>query len=267
MQKATIVAVAGTSATTVISAAAGYFYAKKKLSGHYAEIAEQEIEEAREYYTKLEKRGDFETPQAAVKKLVPEDVEVVVEAPSEVKAKEAMARYQGQNVKVVRDPSEVSPQAEPAEEPEVVVETVEEKTTTRVLFEGQPLDPDAFDIEAERDLRRNGVPYVVSQEEYDENPDRNEQIVLTYFAFDDVLVDEEEKEIDDVERRVGKENLTRFGHGSNDPVIVYVRNEQLGLDFEILRSEGSYAEEVLGLDQTDVGNRDERMQRRRGLEE
>lgn len=267
MQKATIVAVVGTSATTVISATAGYFYAKKKLSGHYAEIAEQEIKEAREYFTKLEKRGDFETPEAAVKKLVPEDTDVIVEAPSRTKAEEAMARYQGQNVKVVSDPSEVAPAAEKDPEPEVVVETVEEKTTTRVLFEGQPLNPDEFDIEAERDLRRNGVPYVVSQEEYDANPDQNEQIVLTYFAFDDVLVDEEEREIDDVERRVGQANLTRFGHGSNDPVIVYVRNEQLGLDFEILRSEGSYAEEVLGLDQTDMINNDERMQRRRSLEE
>jgi len=37
-----------------------------------------------------------------------------------------------------------------------------------------------------------------------------------------------------------------FGHGSNDPNVVYIRNPKLEAEYEILRDEGSYEEIVLG---------------------
>jgi hypothetical protein len=45
---------------------------------------------------------------------------------------------------------------------------------------------------------------------------------------------------------VGEENLAKFGHGSKDPNLVYVRNEGMDLDFEISYAEGKYSEQVMG---------------------
>ena len=43
---------------------------------------------------------------------------------------------------------------------------------------------------------------------------------------------------------IGLGNLGRWGHGSNDENIVYIRNLHLSLDFEVVRDRGSYAEET-----------------------
>ena len=133
-------------------------------------------------------------------------------------------------------------------ETKVTIITDEEPT---ILVDGVPLDPDAFDLEAEVDSRRNGVPYVITRNEYDENPDGFDQTVLTWFMHDSTLVDENEKEIDAVERMVGRANLQRFGHGSGDPLVVFVRNEKEGMDFEILRTDANYIETSLGLTDED----------------
>jgi hypothetical protein len=37
-----------------------------------------------------------------------------------------------------------------------------------------------------------------------------------------------------------------FGHGSGDPNVVYIRNEKLQAEYEVLRDPGSYEIEVLG---------------------
>ena len=38
----------------------------------------------------------------------------------------------------------------------------------------------------------------------------------------------------------------RFGHGSNDPNVVYIRNDRLKAEYEVLLNSGSYQEEILG---------------------
>jgi hypothetical protein len=38
----------------------------------------------------------------------------------------------------------------------------------------------------------------------------------------------------------------RFGHGSKDPNVVYIRNPRLEMEMEILRDPSSYEKEVLG---------------------
>jgi hypothetical protein len=52
--------------------------------------------------------------------------------------------------------------------------------------------------------------------------------------------------IPDVNATVGDGNLDRFGHRSKDPRVVYIRNEKLGIEYEVCKSDGSYAEEVGG---------------------
>jgi hypothetical protein len=96
-----------------------------------------------------------------------------------------------------------------------------------------------------RDLEE---PYVITREEYFENPNGYEQNKLTYFENDDMLVDDEDTPIlsQSVDSLVGEKNLSRFGIGSRSHNMVYIRNDELESDFEIIQNKGSYAKDVLG---------------------
>lgn len=81
-------------------------------------------------------------------------------------------------------------------------------------------------------------PYVISPEEFGEFEDYD-TISLTYYA-DQVLVDDGGDKIEDVDDVVGMESLTRFGEYEDDSV--FVRNDRLRCDYEILMDERIYSE-------------------------
>ena len=66
-----------------------------------------------------------------------------------------------------------------------------------------------------------------------------EKISLTYYA-DQVLTDENNEEVDDVEEIVGEESLTHFGEYEDDSV--FVRNDRLKCDYEILLDQRNYSD-------------------------
>lgn len=86
------------------------------------------------------------------------------------------------------------------------------------------------------------VPYVISPEEFGENPDY-EQVSLVYYA-DGILADEvnEVIEDDDVEDIVGSGSLTHFGEYEDDSV--FVRNDNMKTDYEILLDVRTYADSI-----------------------
>lgn len=80
-------------------------------------------------------------------------------------------------------------------------------------------------------------PYVISPEEFGEI-DEYDTTSLTYYA-DGVLTDERDIPIQDVESIVGKDSLTHFGEYEDDSV--FVRNERLRTDYEILSDSRKYS--------------------------
>ncbi len=83
-------------------------------------------------------------------------------------------------------------------------------------------------------------PRVIAPDEFGEM-DEYDQISLTYYA-DGTLTDEADRALDEreIEETIGRENLRRFGE--YEPDSVFVRNDRLKVDYEILLSHGSYAE-------------------------
>lgn len=81
--------------------------------------------------------------------------------------------------------------------------------------------------------------YVISPEEFGEVG--YNEVSLTYYA-DGVLTDENDKEIseDGIERLIGKEALKHFGEYEDDSV--FVRNDKLHTDYEILKDLRNYYE-------------------------
>lgn len=83
-------------------------------------------------------------------------------------------------------------------------------------------------------------PYVIRPDQYGEFDDYD-QISLMYYA-DDKLADDNDELVEGIEDVVGFEPLTHFGEFDDDSV--FVRNDRLKVDYEILRSELTY-EEIL----------------------
>lgn len=81
-------------------------------------------------------------------------------------------------------------------------------------------------------------PYVISPYDFGEI-DEFHTISLTYYA-DGVLEDDEQNIVTDVDELIGEQSLTTFGEYEDDSV--FVRNERLQTDFEILKDPRTYAE-------------------------
>lgn len=149
-------------------------------------------------------------------------------------------------------PQTIPPEARTVEEAAIergVAEAGADHEETKNVFKEHPPHTDEWDYEVEEASRTGGRPYVIHVDEQHER-DYSES-TFTYYAGDDVLCDERDKVIDGRDEIVGDHNLDKFGHGSGDPFIVYVRNDDLSAEFEIVKSEKTYAEEVHGLSHGD----------------
>lgn len=186
-----------------------------KLREEADEALQAENEKLKAFYKTLHKVEEYETPQAALEALHPEATEA---------AAQAMINYQGMS-------------AQPID----VVEVAKNVFTDSVYI------PAEFDYEKEMAQRDPDRPYILTEEEFMEAALSYEQTNFTYYAGDGVLANARDEEITgDLDKTVGADNLMRFGHGSNDENIVYIRNVLLEMDVEIARSPGKYSEEVAG---------------------
>lgn len=127
------------------------------------------------------------------------------------------------------------------------VDVVEGEVTENAFDKDDP-QPDSLTWDYEREAAQRGPvnPYIIHHDEFMVNEPEHEQVSLTYFSGDDVLVDERDQVIREVETVVGLEHLQKFGYGSEDEDMVYIRNPRLEVDYEISKSEGTFATEVHG---------------------
>lgn len=210
----------------------GYFFGKTRLEEYYASLSAEEIKAAREYYKTMYKRDGFDSPQAAVEKLIPKA------------AVSALKMYQGNNV-VPEQGGEI--QYQRAELRTDVGDLAIEEPVELSVFKEVTAEHILVDIENEIRNRTEEAPYIISAEEYFENSLEHANITLTYYEGDGVLSDDRDEPVADIDAMVGDNNIPRFGHRSNDDNIVYIRNHVLGTDFEVARSQNKYSVEVLGL--------------------
>ena len=83
-------------------------------------------------------------------------------------------------------------------------------------------------------------PYIIEPERYGEIYEYD-TISLTYYA-DGVLADDSDEKIEDVDEIVGADSLEHFGEYEED--CVFVRNDELKCDYEILRDYRKYSDVV-----------------------
>lgn len=217
------------AASLAVGCASGWFLARRTIEKAYAIRLTEEMRQTKAFYENLYGKDDPE-------KLVEDLGREVQDSDEEVPPK---SQYDYTSDEV----------------PQEVLEKVASKMAkaqAEVEAEAAPMH-NAFDnpapswVQQDEELeRKNGVPYIISQEEFNTNEWEFEEGQLTYYEGDDTLADSRDEPIPEQYKAVGELTLERFGHGSSDPNIVYVCNEQMEMIFEIARSTKSFAEDVLG---------------------
>lgn len=71
----------------------------------------------------------------------------------------------------------------------------------------------------EEDKDDSMLPYIIEPEEYG----------------DDILTDTYGVNVDDIVNTVGREFIDHFGDNPEEPDVVYVRNDRLEMDYQILQ--------------------------------
>lgn len=223
----------GMAIGAAIGSAVTFVVATRRAEAKYSQITAEEISEMREHYFAKT---------------------VAQENTSEKQDLAELVRDQGYSVKppmAVTPPAAVVERAEEAKddepEPEPAAEEPREPITRNVFRDAQVNDE--WDWHKERTKRSPLAPYVIHREERDEQ-DAYDSVTYTYFEIDDVLCNERDEVFDAQEREriVGEANLEKFGHGSGDASVVYIRNDHLEMDIEVCHSPNSYVEEVHGLE-------------------
>lgn len=228
-----------------IGVAVGYFSTNRLLEKRYEELVAKEREDAKTYYQRRDKTGIYSDPVALARKHAP-DVAVVQEGEGIVEFEERVMQEAKEHLKELKYGLGLDDDGNDVEEqtPEEKLEVQE--SIKHNIFDGRaPVEDDGFDLEAEKETRDEAYPYIISHDEFYLAELDFGQNTLTYFQGDKVLVDEADTPIANVRKTIGEDNI-KFGYGSKDENIVYIRNHQLEVDFEVVRSFGKYAEEVLG---------------------
>lgn len=103
---------------------------------------------------------------------------------------------------------------------------------------------DDWDFDKEVMLRTPDAPYIIHKDEFfGDEMGWDTQQTLTWYEGDKILCNEQDIPIHKPDNLVGE---LKFGHGSGDPNVVYIRNESLQAEYEVLRDRGSYEIDVLG---------------------
>ncbi len=94
-------------------------------------------------------------------------------------------------------------------------------------------DTESADDDLAEDKDNSMLPYIIDPGDYGQNTD-NEITVLMWYG-NDILTDTYGVNVDDIDNTVGREFIDHFGENPEEPDVVYVRNDRLEMDYQILQ--------------------------------
>lgn len=210
----------------------GALIAWKYLQSYYAEIALEEIAEMKAHY------------EAQAKKQKTGKWAKLDDLAAEVRRQEEREAYL-KGLRQLGYDSEEAADADPKFDKAAWLNEVVFHPTDEEAEDEGGVDTSRHYTQKDRDTSK---PYVISYEEFAEEHDEFSKTTITYYEGDDTLCDEREEPIPDFAYYVGDDALTRFGDMSHDKNVVYVRNENISIDFEVVRDQGLYSRVVLGME-------------------
>ena len=128
-----------------------------------------------------------------------------------------------------------------------VVNEVAAKPALSKIFSGATESD--WSYEEEFNKRDGEAIYILHRDEFFAEETGWSQTTLTWYDGDSVLCDERNEPVRKHEEVVGED--LRFGHGSGDANVAYIRNENIEAEYEVIFDPGSYSVEVMGQDVED----------------
>lgn len=87
-------------------------------------------------------------------------------------------------------------------------------------------------------------PFLITYEQFDEDMQHFDKVMLTYYAGDETFMNEETDEvIEDIRNWVG-DAYEYFGSNPEEPNVLYIRNYKRASDYELTRVPGCYGDYV-----------------------
>lgn len=117
------------------------------------------------------------------------------------------------------------------------------KTNERIVMQYNKAVKKEGEVESIRQKPTKAMIYVISEEEYMEEGDYD-KVSLEYFEGDKTLVDDRDIPVDDPDAIIGEGTLDDFV--ISDDAEMYVRNDNISIDYELTKSEGSYRDYIEG---------------------
>lgn len=230
------------SSGLLIGAACGWFFTKS----HYQAKSDRMVDEIRTFYRERKTMPEKEDETPEVKDEEPHPVQF---------SEEDMVEYH----KIVKRYGQENPSLE------YLMKTMPDYTKR----DEDDYDPDApedwdedddseeDDIRAEEEREKHPEedppPYLISANEYmlGGKGGLYDQDCLTYFAVDGVLVDEYDQVVD--REHIGEKNLALL----NTQECIYVRNVELGMEWEIIKMNRSFDEYMRGMEEHPIDDDEE----------
>jgi hypothetical protein len=227
-----------------LGAGAGFLTAKKVYEEYYAALAQEEIDSVRDYYSNREqlksKPKDNENGmtdeqyEARNEMIQPQRTNHNSLTRSSLDDNPNERAKRNYNLVGVKPEKVVLPDPEPEENEE---ENEEE--------EDGPVTDAAGKTHEEMDLTKvdRTKPYIIDDEEFTNEFDQHDKVSLYYYKVDDVLCEENEEIVKDREEKIGYDAISAL----DMQTTIWVRNEPLCIDYEIVSINKSYAEAVHGI--------------------
>lgn len=237
MDKSTYIKIVKGVALFTSGAVAGALVANGILRAKYEKLSEEEIASVKAaYQVRAQKLGNVTVYNATATHVMSEEE---IDAAEEAKNYESTLEELGYTV-TPKDIARLNDNLKRGIMP--IDPDHEEEDSDDEEYE----EPDEEEVVNVFEASKDGTPYIITWEQFSEEKDNYEKVNLDYYADDNTLADTNDAPIPDVIGLVGRDALDNFGNGSHEENVVYVRNDKLALDFEIVRKDTSYSAYVLG---------------------
>ena len=240
MDKSTYISIVKGAMLFTAGAVAGALVANGILRAKYEKLSEEEIASVKAaYQVRAQKIGNFSKSESEKTANVMSQEEL--DSMEEAKNYESTLAELGYTV----TPKDIARLNDNLKRGIVPVEPDDEEEDVDDEDSDEPEEEDSEVVNV-FEASKDGTPYIITWEQFSEENEHYEKVNLDYYAYDDTLSDTNDAPIPDVIGLIGRDALDNFGNGSHEENVVYVRNDKLALDFEIVRKDTSYSAYVLG---------------------
>lgn len=237
--------------STTIGSGLGYVLGKRQGKKDVQNDIFKTIEEGLEELDEIRRNFVLRFENVSTAKIVDEEVFPeglpVVEPEASLKnmMRSQLEETTGSEEVIIIEPEEeveIAEEDDPANKKSLRTDEEEDAPVRVSIF---TVDDGSWIYEDELATRTPDEPYVIHRDEFIEDEMGFHQETVTYYGGDQMMGDSRDKPIYGFHKIMGE---LKFGHGSGDKSVVYIRNEKMRMEWEVLLHPGQYALEVLGFE-------------------